>query len=1212
MASYVIAAALFVVGSSYLLHFVIEPPGASTTALEHLELKSKADDALGILVGSPGVPSTWDASAADIDAVKRLGLVESGTTLRLDPAKFDALAKGKLETASSSNAGVDYAEAKAALGLSGYEFHLRAYPLIKPSNKDYGLAGFDDFRVGYVGAFTGTPAAPTDDAKKEIDHLKVLNIDFEYDSTHLTVDDVFSDDTKTIRAELLPYIGASVQQTAIASGSGLEHKFYRVPASTYTTLAPTAGASRALAISLDGATLGYVKNLEIRAIVGKADLTGATTATLTWKEWVDTDRGNLSYDCQDYGYVEVSPDDGQTWFALTNTQLDRSQDCSSTVPVITPHAATLKSRTAANLLTSCPLCAGKDEVLVAYHWTADNDNTIGYGWVVDDVKVLADTTTVMHKTFENAEYDMVIFGSGITNDALVAEDVKAAIRDYVDIHGGRIVVTGPTSSVNWLNRLFDAGTASASAGVSTPDTTHPLLTLPNQLDYNGYPAPPAVWDFTTGNGAGLFSGVMAESELKHRLSVSRKGAWGDGSTDEGAAILSSYQPFRMTDEEARKFYANAITYGKFHYLYIDFGPLVPSDEAVASATRTATMNMHRTGTASYTEMAFILYVWPGMSTAATASGVVVPASPPLGVKATTAPNTMTVSWTYPSSNGSAAPQEFVVYRGHSPDAITTQVGTVAYPNPWTPGTTFTFSQNTLTNGMTYYYHVRLRTAGGAEGTASDPVSGTPIGPPGAPSTNGAPVAEGLAGKIRVTWTQPTDTGGGTIYGYTVNASTDSGATWVSLGEIGAVTTFDHSVSDTIERIYRVDARNAYGWGPTSASSNAAKAIAPIDPPTLSVAAGDGPGNLTLTWVAPDVVGQTLQGYRILRAIESGGSFAQLAYLNDPTNVSFKDVGYPNTFGPNVTRFYKVQGVTEYGDGLLSTEKFAKTMGTPDTPTWIDIVRTPVTDLRTLTWNAVTTSDWPVVRYDVFRGQSQTDALIHIGASTTTSYVDSPGPGPFYYAVKAVSAAGLSDASERRGSIPTPTPAPTLGVVAGAGPNNLTLTWTAPATADPTVLITGYHVQYAIGSGGPYADLVTINDPTDLSHTDELGANNPNVTRYYRVKALTNDGDGLYSEGKFAKTMGAPDTPTGGTVIKNAITGVRTFTWLAPASDWPVARYDVYRADSSNGLLTKIGETNGGALTAYDDATAGNGSKWYTVVAVSAAGSSAMSARYQST
>ncbi|HVM44317.1 MAG TPA: hypothetical protein VM582_00175, partial [Candidatus Thermoplasmatota archaeon] len=332
IASYVVAAAVFIISSTVLLHFVVEPPGAMTNELEHLGLRTKAEETLALLVGAPGLPHAWDADFAAIESIQRLGLVERGTTARIDPDKFDALARGKLAIASAGNGGVDYAEAKAALGLSGYDFHLRAYPILKPGSDDpYGLSGFDAYRVAYVGHHANDGSI-TPEAQAEANALAGLNIDFNNGHrTLLAAGDVYKDTSGDLRDGLLPHIGALVEQTVISQGAGTKFDFHRVSAGAYSAFVPgslTPPLTAALALSSDGATLGYAKNRELRAIVGKVDLTGVSAnAGLTWREWVDTDRGNLSYDCDDYGFVEVSPNNGATWVRLTDTPAARSRDC---------------------------------------------------------------------------------------------------------------------------------------------------------------------------------------------------------------------------------------------------------------------------------------------------------------------------------------------------------------------------------------------------------------------------------------------------------------------------------------------------------------------------------------------------------------------------------------------------------------------------------------------------------------------------------------------------------------------------------------------------------------------------------------------------------------------------------------------------------------------------------------------------------------------
>lgn len=1022
MASYVVAAALFIIGSSYLTHFIVEPPGAATTGLAHLELESKAEDALSVILGTPGVGATdaaWDTSPTTIDSVKRLGIIEPGTSVRVDADKFDAIARGRVLTSSAGNGAVDYAEAKDALGLSNFEFHLRAYPVVAPSTTHpYGLSGFKDFRVAYVGDYAAGVAQPS--AVAERDALDALDIDFTSTlRASSATGDVYKDDSVDVRNNLLPNIGALIQETVISQGSGTKYDFYRVNKTSYqglTTANLSADLTSAMALSSDAATLGYTKNRELRAIVGKADLSLHDSAKLTWYEWVDTDRGNLSYDCGDYGYVEVSADDGETWTKLTDTSELRSQDC-GTLPQL-PHEPRLKERTVADITALCAACRRDPAVLIAFHWVADNDNSIGYGWVVDDVNLdVVGGPRLLRKTFEKPEYDMLIIGSGADHDAFTPNDVKEGIRDYVDKYGGRLMVTGPVANVQWLDRLFDAGTSPGGGGLSTPDVTHPLLTLPNQLAYSGY-SRGNTWDLTNGDDAGLFSGIVTESNPnKHVLSVSRQAAWGSGGTGEGAVILSSYLPSTMPVEEAKKFFANGVAYGKFHYLYLEMGPPVPEREPVASVARTATMNMYRTGAANYTEMAFVMYVWPGASTATTFQSAAVHASAPYGVTAVAGDGEVTLTWKPPIANGSGSPGAFHIWRGHSPDATSeSPLTTKAYPSPWVP--TVTHAITGLTNGQTYYFNITLENSAG-QGPGSAVVSATPMKLPTAPTNPTA--TSNQVGKIVVSWTPPSNeapqtSGPGTIFGYRVYADeTAPYDTFVLLSELGNVTQFHHSVSHTNEVHYKVQALNARGWSPDSAETFG-RALEQVGPPTLSLTRGDGPNNITLTWVAPaDFLGQTPAGYRIWRASAEAGPFAELVYLNSATNVSFKDAN----LGANVQRWYKVQAVTNFGDGQLSAAKTERTMLVPDAPTGLAAsVPAPITGVSTITWS-VPSSESPIVRYDVFRGTSaDTGAMSFLHSATTAATTDVVPTGTTYwYAVKAVSAAGSSAHSNADSTAP---------------------------------------------------------------------------------------------------------------------------------------------------------------------------------------------------
>lgn len=997
MVSYTVAAAVFVVGASYLVGFVIEPPGSGTSDLEHLNLKSQAETALEVLLGTPGWPTTWEDSAASVDSMDRLGLIEDGSTIRIDADKFDALARGRYATSSSTNGYVDYAEAKRKLGIEGYEFHLRAYPLISPAGENsYGTENMEDYRVAYVGAIPN-PLSWDAAAVAETEAIDDLGLGFTptLRSTLNPSGDVVADNSADIRSFLLPNIGVNIQQTALAGGAGTKFDFTRVNASVYedlVDLAVSPSGAMALAEEGDPETLGYTKNRELRAIVGKAELGDAVSSgAIAWNDWVDTDRGNGTYDCGDYGYAEYSIDNGVSWVALNDGATERSQDCSSVVPLVTPRL--LGQFTANSHAFNCGGPCGT--MLLAFHWIADNDNDVGYGWVVDDVTITtsAGTVTNLSKTFESPEYDMVIIGSEVDHNSFTPAEVKDAMRDYVDVHGGRLMILGGQGNVEWLERLFDVGVGGGSGGVSVPDTTHPILTLPNSLDYTSLVTPASVYE-VGGADAALFSTVIGDGDDDQYLAVAREGAWGHGSSEDGSVILSSYMPYQLSDsEEVRRFFANGVVYGKFHYLYLEVGPTVPDGEAVASVVRTATMNMYREGDANYTEMAFIMYVWPGASSDDTYDASAVEPTAPQELTASAVSGQVTLTWDPPGSwgSGTAESRAYKIYYGNSPDPETL-LATIDADDPRL------HLHEALSDGSTYYYAVRATTSAG-DSPPSEEASVTPLAQPGQPT--GIAATTDRLGEIRITWTAPVDTGGGTLLGYKLYANNSAG-TLVHLADVGSSTTYDHTVSHTDTVTYQVSAVNGYGESAASTTTTGS-AIAPVPAPTLVVTTSLTPNNLTLTWVEPTSwYGQTHTGYRIYRAESESGTYTQLAETAT-TNLSFED----RELGASATYWYKIAALTALGENTLSVADSATTMAVPAAPI---VTATKLLTTATITWTAAL-SDASIIHYEVRQGAtaeaaaSSSGTLVGYYAPPLLTTTDTYDASMKYYAVRAVSAAG---------------------------------------------------------------------------------------------------------------------------------------------------------------------------------------------------------------
>jgi Tol biopolymer transport system component len=177
--------------------------------------------------------------------------------------------------------------------------------------------------------------------------------------------------------------------------------------------------------------------------------------------------------------------------------------------------------------------------------------------------------------------------------------------------------------------------------------------------------------------------------------------------------------------------------------------------------------------------------------------------PPTGVTAVPGDGSATVSWTAPASSGGSAITGYAV--------LADPAGTGSTMVKTTSATTMLFDG--LTNGVTYTIKVKATNAAGY-GEASLPVTVTPAavaGVPGAPSAVSAVSQDGAA---TVSWTAPASDGGSGILDYLVRAS--SGETAIAEGSPFTMT----GLANDVSRTFTVTARNAVGYGPASAPSNA--------------------------------------------------------------------------------------------------------------------------------------------------------------------------------------------------------------------------------------------------------------------------------------------------------------------------------------------------------------------------------------------------------
>ena len=223
-----------------------------------------------------------------------------------------------------------------------------------------------------------------------------------------------------------------------------------------------------------------------------------------------------------------------------------------------------------------------------------------------------------------------------------------------------------------------------------------------------------------------------------------------------------------------------------------------------------------------------------------------PPGTPTSVTAVAGNTQATVSWTAPSSGGSAI-------TGY---VVTPYVGS-------TPGTATNASASPvtitgLTNGTSYTFKVYAKNAVG-NGPVATSNAVTPASTPGAPTNVvAAPGSASASG----TWTAPSS-GGSPITGYTVTPYINSvPGTPQNPGASATSATFS-SLTNGNSFYFTIYATNSIGNGPT-VTSNTVIAGSPTAPGTVTATAGA--NQATVTWTASTANASAITGYTVVGLI----------------------------------------------------------------------------------------------------------------------------------------------------------------------------------------------------------------------------------------------------------------------------------------------------------------------------------------------------------
>jgi predicted phage tail protein len=331
-----------------------------------------------------------------------------------------------------------------------------------------------------------------------------------------------------------------------------------------------------------------------------------------------------------------------------------------------------------------------------------------------------------------------------------------------------------------------------------------------------------------------------------------------------------------------------------------------------------------------------------------------------------------------------------------------------------------------------------------------------------------------------------------------------------------------------------------------------------------------------------------------------------------THVTDKGALVTGLKNDNTYTFWLAAGKTVESERVSATPLAA--VNVPGTPAGLNAA--PGDQQVTLSWDPpAPDSGLQVSGYNIYEGTrpgGETGTPVNSSLVTSTSYpvTGLTNGSTYYFTVKAVSSSGNAvnqvgngetegQASCEVSATPVTVPGEPAGLTATPGDQQVTLSWSAPAS-DGGSPVGGYNIYEGTSPGGETGTPVNSSLVTSTSYP-VTGLTNGS-TYYFTVKAVNAQGLGAASGEVLAVPVTAPGAPAGLTATPGD--AKVTLTWSAPPSDGgsPVTGYNVYVATSAD--FTDAGVVPGVTGTALAVIDLVNGTPYYfRVTAVNKVGES---------